>query len=229
MGVMNFDGYVEALIGDHPPAKARPLPADIEHARLERGSQVTTLRTRVVDLPDRGELRSVVIDGPKVDIITIFVWPDPARDAPTYAMELVAFAGKPVVAVVDAVGLASSESESCARKVLEAARGQYPGLQNADDPPQWYSECRSGHDFFLRPPDVDGLRVAGDIASLVLRNALAAQAAAPSLDPTQREAHEQAQSAYKGHHRDNTPGLAFLQRGFGDAWTDRFLHEHVFA
>ena len=80
----------------------------------------------------------------------MFLWPSPTRDAPVYAMEFVVFGPKPIVAVIDAVGLAGPHAAKMSQDALTAAHMRFV-LPQADDPPPWYQDCRSGHDFFVRP------------------------------------------------------------------------------
>lgn len=212
------------LLPDSVPVR---VPHDVAEAHLERGGRTTRLRT-IMRRSHRGELRSVCITGPKVDIVTTFLWPDPTLRAPTYAMELVAFAGRPVVAVVDVVPLAAG-TEPLARRAMAAAFDGFPEVTPGDDPPPWYVACRTGHDLFLRPPTMDALAEAGERALAALEASTRCLREAAPLPADAARDHAEAQRKYKRHHRINTPGLQFLERGFGIPWTSRFLDDHVFA
>lgn len=208
-------------------AHRKPLPEVFSHARIVKGDRVTELQTTIATL-DAGELRCVAIEGPKVAIVTTFFWPEADRAAAVYAMELVAFAGRPVVAVIDVIALTTAD-RGAARQLMTGRRRLGLPNANADDPPDWYQACRSGDDLFLRPTSMETLSVIGDLAISSLTATVESARKAPRLAAEMAIAHAAALRDYKHHHRDNSPGLTFLNRSFGEDWTRQFLDEHVFA
>jgi hypothetical protein len=181
-------------------------------------------------LPEGGELRSVHIHGPRIEIINLFHFPAPDRALPVYAMEFVMFGRRPVVGVIDAKALAPHPyATTLWRRTMESARTFFPRLTRADDPPGWYEECCSGLDFFTRPESADGMAALLACHAFVWRNLASAGSLAPGLDKPACAAHALALAEYKTHHRLNSPGLPFLHRTFGADWTDRFLSQALFA
>ncbi len=202
------------------------LPPDLssnQHANI-------IFRARFARLPSGGELRSVHIHGPRIEIINLFYFPSPNRALPVYAMEFVLFGCRPIVGVIDAKPLnANPFTHNLWQETLTGAHSAFPDLIPAEDPPPWYEECRSGLDFFTRPETVDGLRRLLDCHASVWARLAAAELSAPLLDEQETAAHCVALDDYKKHHRINSPGLPFLNRTFGPEWTDRFLRAALFA
>lgn len=181
-------------------------------------------------LPNGGELRSVHIHGPRIEIINLFHFPSPNRALPIYAMEFVVFGSRPIVGVIDAKPLNNHPfAHKIWQETLTDAHSAFPDLIRADDPPPWYEECRSGLDFFTRPETANGVCRLVDCHTRVWSRLAAAEAAAPLLDMETTAAHATALAHYKEHHRINSPGLPFLHRIFGTDWTDRFLRTALFA
>lgn len=202
------------------------LPEDLAHNR--HGD--TTFEARFASLPAGGELRTVHIHGPRIEIINVFHFPAPERALPIYALELVVFGRRPVVGVIDAKPLcAHPYAETVWRKTLESAHASFTQLTPAHDPPGWYEQCRSGLDFFTRPEHFNGLGQLLACHAHVWSRLAAAQAAAPRLSEAETAAHAEALASYKHHHHVNFPGLPFLSRSFGAEWTDRFLNTAFFA
>jgi hypothetical protein len=189
-----------------------------------------TFNARFARLPSGGELRSVHIHGPRIEIINIFHFPAPDRALPIYAMEFVVFGRRPVVGVIDAKALQPHPHATALwRETMQAAHARFPLLDRADDPPGWYEECRSGLDFFTRPKHDTGLDQLIACHAFVWSRLAAAFTAAPALSAEETAAHAATLADYKDHHRHNSPGLPFLHRTFGPDWTDRFLRTALFA
>lgn len=176
-----------------------------------------------------GELRSVHIFGPKIQIINMFFFPHYEKELPVYAMEMVLYGKKPIVAVMDLIGMpCTPKASEDAHRVLMKAHEKYPNLHNADDPPNWFTECRSGNDFFIRPKSTEEitnlLSVHNDIWKSLLSLLQGCSLTNKNdLFPFSREVQN-----YKDHHRENSPGLKFLNRSFGEEWTNAFLKQHLF-
>jgi hypothetical protein len=206
--------------------RALRLPASLASNR--RGD--VSLTARFARLPAGGELRSVHIHGARIEIINLFHFPAPDRATPVYAMEFVVFGRRPVVGVIDAKPLARHPAaERMWRDALEKAHTLFPCLVRADDPPPWYDECRSGLDFFTRPEHFNGLGELLACHAHVWARLAAGDSGASQLDAAETAAHALMIADYKKHHRENSPGLPFLNRTFGAEWTDDFLRNALFA
>lgn len=206
--------------------RALRLPVDL--ASNQRADTVFSARS--ARLPTGGELRSVHIHGPRIEIINLFHFPAPDRALPIYALEFVVFGRRPIVGVIDAKALNDHPfARSLWHDTLTDAHAAFPDLTRADDPPDWYEECRSGLDFFTRPEAVNGLGRLVACHTRIWARLTAAEKVAPRLDSTATAAHAVALAHYKDHHRINSPGLPFLHRTFGPEWTDRFLRTALFA
>lgn len=222
-----------ALFATVPPeaieaASGRKLRLPPELASNQRGD--TTFSARFARLPAGGELRSVHIHGPRIEIINLFHFPSPDRALPVYAMEFVLFGRRPIVGVIDAKPLTDHPyAQTLWQNTLSNAHAAFPDLLRADDPPPWYEECRSGLDFFTRPEAVNGLGRLLSCHARVWSSLAAAELDAPRLDPSASASHALSLNHYKDHHRINSPGLPFLHRTFGPEWTDRFLRTALFA
>lgn len=167
----------------------------------------------------------VSIEGAKVHILNVFLWPLPSQDAPVYAMEFVAFGPRPIVAVIDAVGLSGSRAVDEAAALMQKAHARFP-FPAGDDMPDWFLECRSGHEYFVRPQGVVEFEPLGEAHLGAFTDALEALGTRAAADPS---AHAEALSSYQHHHAENSPGRRWLQASFGESWALHYLHEIVFA
>ncbi len=198
------------------------VDADFAHRRHRQPSGELQFHYRQAR-QNAGDLRVVHITAPKIQIFNAFFFPSPRYALPIYAVEFVLLGKKPVAAVIDCVDVHGENV--LGRQWLYAAHRQYPALQNADDPPAWYLDCRSGGDFFLRPDHHQLLQMIEIHRQLwqQLQTALIAPPHCPCP-----AAHQQALQRYQCHHRDHSPGLPLLQRSFGESWTTQFLTDYLF-
>lgn len=208
-------GLLDAL-----PQHATTCPPTRELASRESSGVRMDAFARL--LPGLGEVRAVHIFSPRAEIMNLFFFP--VVTAPIFVIELVAFGKKPVVAVIDAKGV-----EPCGvalgAEILRAAHARHPGLPRGDDAPAWFEECRSGHDFFVRPADLAQFETLATVLHEVwhdLRDKI------PRCPPA-GEADLVAVQHYKDHHRLHSPGRPFLHRVFGEAWTEAFMRDFLFA
>ena len=226
-------GHSTTLFGSVPSEainKASGTSIKIADDLVRNRHGETFFEARFARLPTGGDLRTVHIHGPKVEIINLFHFPAPDRALPVYAIEFVVFGRRPVVGVIDVKPLSSDPwTRSLWRETMESAHASFPELGRADDPPDWYEECRSGLDFFTRPQHLDGVDQLLSCHDYVWTRLAAAEVSAPFLRGSETACHDQAIAHYKNHHRCNSPGLPFLNRSFGPEWTDRFLRTALFA
>lgn len=209
-------------------AGAEGLPIQAELA--ENRKKDTRFQARFFRTPWGGDLRTVHIKGPKVEIINLFHFPFPEQALPVYAIEFVVFGKRPIVGVIDLKMLVDFEDlAEQSTEIMLAAHQRFPQLKPADDPPDWYEECRSGDDFFTRPESLDLLDDLIACHDYVWERLCTLANARKRLPEAWVEAQRSAVQDYKDHHRINSPGLPFLNRQFGEEWTDRFLREGLFA
>jgi len=174
------------------------------------------------------EVRMVLIESAKIQVISCFVYPQPELALPLYAMELVQLGAKPIVAVIDAVVPAGDPAGDWTQTWLKQAHAAVPHWINASDPPDWFAECRSGLDFFLRPASAEALLQAGVMHVNLFASYLNHALAAGSRDSQQAHAFSQFARHYKDHHAANSPGLPLMTKSFGPEWTDRFMQQCFF-
>ena len=223
----DFVGITQASLERLPPIDLewKPWPRAFRRVQAKK----VELRASRHDFRRVAELRAVEIVSPRLAIVNLFAYPAEPSRLPVFAMEFVRFGGRGIVAVIDLkwVGAGAADPSPWSRELMHAARVAYPDLPYGDDPPGWYQECRSGDDFFLRPANREAfgtvLRVYEHVWEGYARQLEAL------AEPVSRPLPDAAVTAYKEHHRDNSPGLPFLTKTFGAAWTQRFLHEYYFA
>lgn len=201
----------------------RSLPEQLSRVRREK----IILEGRAWQVGDYGELRNVLIQSPKIEIINLFFFPTPSYSVPIYALDFVVLAGRPLVGMIDLVGLNDAVAEAQAKRWLREAHRRFP-LPQAADLPAWYQACRSGEDFFIRPDSLTQLQQLRTVHEHLWKN-LTALLLGQVADSNAVAAREQALQAYKQHHHMNVPGLPLLNKTFGETWTQRFLSEFLFA
>ena len=218
-----FTQLVESSIGALDGFAKRELPDQV----AEKSAGKNKFRAQFCK-GDTGEFRSVLITGPRVNIVNMFFFPAESTDLPIFAMEYVVLGKRPVVAVVDLVDMDASPSGGGA-SLLEKARGLFPNISNGVDTPAWYEESRSGSDFFVRPESEETMLEMCDVHEYVFRlfSDMIDSAEPCSWENLSAERKIWIQG-YKEHHRTNSPGIPFLNRSFGSDWTEMFLKEYLF-
>lgn len=211
------------------PTEDVVLPPEYAEVQREEKQGWLTLKNRFISIKDLGEMRCVRIAAPKIDIITVFFFPIPYLQLPVFGMEFVVLGERPIVGVIDAPCLMPKMTCSTnLQALMQSTHEQFPDLVQADDPPEWYAECRSGMDFFVRPRTLADLRDLA-LAHLQIWNGVVELFHFP-LPLFDAEAEEYANhiQAYKDHHRINSPGLRLMNRSFGEAWTRQYLTGYLF-
>lgn len=229
--MMAFDRLLEDSIAglDGLPCSAIALPEEFAKASRPEKQGTLELTNRFFRIADYGEVRTVLISAPKIDIINLFFFPAPDRDLPLYAMNCVVLGQRPLAAVLDAACLvADMASAPRIAEQWQAARAQYRHLPQAEDMPGWYRACRSGHDFFVRPTDGQALAELGQAHRALWRTFLDGIPEAGSLPPQLAALHQECLVNYKHHHRINSPGIPLLRRSFGESWTEQYLAQILF-
>jgi hypothetical protein len=210
----------------------REIDVPAAYAKVNRAEKQGKLQleSRFFEVQARGHFRSVYICAPKIDVFSFFFYPLPHFQLPIFATEFVRLGNRPIVAVIDAKCLIPSMT--CRESVvttLQQAHQSFPHLENADDPPDWYSACRSGYDFFVRPRDLPELETTMQACLHVWRDLVKIIHQHVDFGPAETETHARLIQDYKQHHRENSPGLPLLNRSFGPAWTNEYLSQYFFA
>lgn len=85
---------------------------------------------------------------PMIEIVTAFAFPHADKRLPLYGMELVALGRRPAVGALDLH--AASELPAIAATIMASAHESFPELPYCEDQPEWFKQCPSGQDFFVR-------------------------------------------------------------------------------
>lgn len=205
-------------------ARERALPESMARVRRPMGKGELTLTTRFRELNEVWDLRTVHIVSPKIEVLTCFLFPAPDRALPVYGMELVMLGRRPVIGVADLVDL--DAGGRVGRDLLADAHAHFPDLPTSNDMPQWFDDCRSGGEFFMRPDEVTDLDALAAVHHHLVAGVLALPTGTQAADP---QAHGAAIADYKRHHRIHSPGLPLMHSLFGADWTDRYMDAHLFA
>ena len=203
-------------------------PSAFRYAEKQQKRGSTIFQANFQRVRDIGEFRAVYIASPVVEIVNLFFFPDSHRPSPVFAMEFVRIGPRGVVGVIDCKAAPGDSISQSALSILEAAHEAFPQLRNGDDPPAWYRDARSGYDFFVRP---ENLEVFADLVSAhhfvwgrYVRHILNG-----SSDSSCQALRQPFLRHYKDHHRDNSPGIPFLNKMFGVNWTETLLRDYLFA
>jgi hypothetical protein len=195
----------------------------------EKSAGAVTVRADVWRLPCRGELRSVELIGPKLEVTSHYFFPNPALCAPAYAAEFVCVDDKPVVAIVDAVSLHfDANATERAAALMREARSSFAVPQSVLLP-LWYSACRSGDDFFCWPQTHQEHRQVQDAHTWLLPQVLRLMSSAARMPINDRLMQAAAIARYKAHHHTYSPSRLLMHKQFGVDWTEQFMKKVVFA
>jgi hypothetical protein len=210
--------------------KSRELGLPFAHAVSELPSGTLTLTTQSQIAAGVGELRVMNLSSSKVDVVTMLLIPESHRELPLYAMQLVSLGGRPIVAVLDAHTLCGSAAmQTRSNVLLDEAKSRFP-VSRSEDLPEWYRECRSGHEIFSRPEIVEGFDGHCDGHLWLVRGLLADYAGeGRMLTEAATADHRDRCSAYLRHHAVNSAGKPLMSRAFGEEFTHRYLDECLFS
>ena len=225
-----FDSLIEDSLNRLPSARTSPdgPPSDFQRVEKQQKRGSTVFDANFQRLDEVGDFRSVYIASPVVEIVNLFFFPDPDVPGSVFAMEFVRIGPRGVVGVIDCKAAAGDPSNEEAATLLQTAHRTFPHLQNGDDSPAWYREARSGNDFFVRPDNLEVFDVLVDAHHFVWGHYIES-ILKMSRDPSGKERRAPFLRHYKDHHRDNSPGIPFLNKVFGREWTETLLRDHLFA
>jgi hypothetical protein len=207
------------------PCQAILLPEPFARITRNEVEGVLVMETQFISVDDLGELRIVHIYAPKINVLTLFFFPHPAWQLPVYCLELVVFGSQPIVGLLDTVCLLPMACTGNVRQFMMDAHTAHPHLQQANDTPNWFRECRSGQDFFLRPQTDEELSCLAEIHLALLASPLKTLFLnAKTFNAADTVEHQRHLQAYKHHHQLNAPGLRLMNRSFGDVWTTDYMN-----
>lgn len=223
---MAFDNLIAATLASFETLGCEPLSLPDSFARNERAEVDGTLilETHFMAIANKGELRWVHINAPKISVLTLFFFPQARWQLPVYCMELVVFNAQPIVAMLDMLCLSAMDCKTQVLQLLTDAHAKHHQLTQASQTPDWFNECRSGLDFFIRPQHLEEMQQLSDVHLELLKplqNLIEHAQAFSEVDAQQHHANLQ---AYKNHHRIHAPGLRLMNRSFGEQWTDDYMN-----
>lgn len=236
-------GRGHAAVARAAPATPVPPYFALRHG-LSGGAAAPVLRFHDLDIPGIGTLRATDISGPRAEIFNAMLFPARPDLLPVFASEVVVFAGKVRVGVVDLQPLHGEALHHRTLAVLApvAARFAQPAesadLPPGGDLPDWALAHFTPHAIHTRPPTPPAAgpppcparlleaHLAYLDAWLDLTDATPGAGAGPETDDLTPQT---ALADYKHHHVLNTPGLPYLGKMFGVEWTERFLAEAMYA
>ena len=201
----------------------QPLPSNIAEARVTMKNGELRMENRFANIADRYTFRSVYISSPKIEIFVSFLFPEPQWHLPVYGAEVVVLSGRPIVGVLDTIDV----STGAPAPELVAAQQHFQHLPRSDDMPQWFLDCRSGAEFFMRPGCTTTLEQLLEAHDFMLQSlATSMGGASPHPEPAE---HKRSVQQYKHHHNEHSPGRPLLKAAFGAAWTESYMNEFLFA
>jgi hypothetical protein len=226
---MRFNGVIQDTLSALASLDCQEQVLPESFARVERKEVdgILVMETRFVTIADKGELRWVHIYSTKINVLTLFFFPYYRWQLPVYCMELVVFSAQPIVAMLDTVCLTAMNCASTVEQFMMNAHQLHPELQQAADTPEWFDQCRSGGDFFIRPQNDDDMNALSAIHLALLLPIKALVEQATLFTDQDALAHQHCLQSYKNHHRLHAPGLRLMNRSFGEQWTDDYMN-HFF-
>lgn len=222
---MRFEALIAKTLAMFAELSCEPLrlPENMAHIERKEVDGVLVMSTQFFAVGDKGELRLVHICAPKINVVTLFFFPKAHWQLPVYCMELVIFNEQPIVALLDSVCLVPMICTERVRQWLSGAHQANPHLQQAIDTPEWFAQCRSQQDFFLRPDshaEMDAL-IAVHLQLLEPFKQLLQQA--QRFSEHNALAHHDCLLDYKNHHRIHAPGWRLIKRSFGEQWANSYM------
>jgi hypothetical protein len=209
--------------------KNRPVPTDLQVLTASLPSGPVTMTTTRVVAAGLGDLRIMHLLSLKADVVSMFLLPAPSRALPLYAMEFVQLGGKPILGVIDALAKCDAKDvDALTASIMRDAYKRFPTPQ-ADDRPNWFVECRSGNDIYVRPEAVTDFG-ALSAAHLWIVEKLLSWYTADILEDSGTSVlqHAEALQRYMSHHAAHSPGRPLLKRSFGEPLAERYLNQCLF-
>lgn len=229
---MLFQNLIEKTATVFGEFSCRPIELPHQFSKIERNEQdgALAIENYFFQIADMGQLRIAHTYAPKINVIAVFFFPEWLFKLPVYSMEFVILGQKPIVALMDTVCLLESMPNSgVVKDILASAHLKYPEFSQVEELPQWFQECRSGHEFFYRPHDINEFLALGEVHLSLIKSLVTLFNEAEVFDKDQAELHKARLEQYKKHHEINSPGIRLMNRSFGEKWTNRYLANHLFS
>ncbi|MEQ1484454.1 hypothetical protein [Methyloglobulus sp.] len=203
-----------------------------QFSKIERNEQdgVLAIENYFFQIADMGQLRVAHTYAAKVNVIAVFFFPECGFKLPVYSMEFVILGQKPIVVLMDTVCLSKPMPISgVVKDILASAHLKYPQFSQVEELPQWFQECRSGHEFFHRPHDTSEFLTLGEIHLSLIENLVKLFHEVEVFGKEQAVLHKARLEQYKKHHEINSPGTRLMNRSFGEEWTNEYLANYLFS
>jgi Ferredoxin-dependent bilin reductase len=229
---MTFQYLIEKTGAKFAAFSCQPIELPPQFSKIERLEQdgILTLENHFFRIADIGQLRIAHTHAPKINIIAIFFFPEYAYQLPVYSMEFVMLGQKPIIALMDTVCLMQQSAISTLVKdFMDSAHSAYPEFSQEEMPPQWFEECRSGHEFFNRPRDMSEFATLGEIHLSLVENVAKLFQKVEVFNQKCAALHKTNLENYKKHHKINSPGIRLMNRSFGEDWTNEYLTSYLFG
>ncbi|MEQ1543448.1 hypothetical protein [Methyloglobulus sp.] len=229
---MSFQYVIKKTEAQFTAFPCQPIDLPQRFSKIERKEQdgVLTLENHFFRVGDVGQLRIAYTHAPKINIIAVFFFPQCRCQLPVYSMEFVMLGQKPIIALMDMVCLIQHMPISTIVKdFMDSAHSAYPEFNQEEVFPQWFEECRSGDEFFIRPRDMSEFSMLGKIHALLIENLAKLFQHVEIFDKDTTTLHKTYLDDYKKHHKINSPGLRLMNRSFGESWTEEYLTAYLFA
>ncbi len=177
--------------------------------------------------------RMVWIQGQNTQILNCWGFPKYPSQMPVFAAELIHVGPQTRIAFIDLQAPVPLR-EDCTglHKSLKALHEQYSGLPQAEPPPEWAIEASLGYFTFARQANGEETQKIRDAYLKYLDSFLRFRQTNHPRDCFHEQGHHEAIArlhAYQNHHMESSPGKQFLGKLFGEAWTNDFLMNFLFA
>lgn len=216
------EDYLAAALEAFRSRKVRLLPAPAEFAEAATQAPLPScrLRFREAEIHEFGRLRFTGIEGRGTTIFSLMIFPHDPASSPVFASEFVRFGKFLRAAVVDWQPLVAGAQFAAADQYAPAE------LRATEELPAWCRAHFTPHAVFRLGAPAEQLpalnRAFVQALRLYVRASTRVRTARPKEEPSEL-------AAYKEHHVEHTPGRPYLARMFGEAWTERFLAEAMYA
>jgi Ferredoxin-dependent bilin reductase len=229
---MVFQKLIENTVAVFSAFPYQQLKLPEQFAKIERHEQdgVLSIENHFFQIADFGQLRIAHTHAPKINIIAVFFFPECDYQLPVYSMEFVMLGQKPIIALMDAVCLIQAMSIlTIVKDFMASAHLTYPEFSEGEALPQWFDDCRSGQEFFIRPRELSEFATLEKIHLAIAENLTKLFQGAKVFDKANAALHKSHLESYKHHHKINSPGIRLMNRSFGEAWTNEYLTAYLFA
>ena len=206
------------------------LPKDYQRREKQGETGKLILKNEFYLLPNKGELRTVTVRSPKINILNILFFPEAEQVLPAYAAEFVILSGKPIVAVIDGKYLHSAAKQIILAGAMARARDQVADLLRPEqERPEWFKLSCSGNEIFIRPADAEAMLRIMHLHLTLWKEVAILFSSDASYDPKNSKRHHNNLINYKQRHAANYPGNPLLRRSFGEEWARTYVNNYLFG